>query len=109
MKSAHAALAALAALALPAAPALAGAYVGEVMTVAWTFCPQNTLPANGALLQPAQYPALYKLIGTSFGGTPGTDFALPNVPPAATVQGPPLTYCITVSGITPPTAARARK
>ena len=56
------------------------AYLGQVcmMGVA-SFCPSNTLPADGRLLQIAEYDALYSLLGATYGGDGMANFALPNL------------------------------
>jgi microcystin-dependent protein len=55
------------------------AYIGEIMMVAFNYCPQNSLEANGQLLQISQYTPLYALIGTYYGGDGVTTFALPDL------------------------------
>jgi microcystin-dependent protein len=53
--------------------------MGEVCMFAFDFCPYGYLEANGQILQVAQYTALYSLLGTRFGGTAGSTFALPDL------------------------------
>jgi hypothetical protein len=103
MKLAHLTAAAFALLTIPAASALAGqdAYIGEVTTVAGNFCPSGTLPAIGQIVSIVQNQALYSLLGSTYGGDGRTNFALPNIPPTKTVQGPALTTCIAVTGAYP--------
>ncbi|MCJ7874801.1 phage tail protein [Phaeobacter sp. J2-8] len=43
-------------------------YVGQIIPVAFTFCPRTTVPAEGQLLSPNQHQALFSLYGTIFGG-----------------------------------------
>ena len=111
MKLAHLTAAALALLTIPAASALAGsdAYIGEVTTVAGNFCPSGTLPAIGQLLPIVQNQALYSLLGATYGGDGRTSFALPNIPPTKTVQGPALTTCIATTGLYPQRAGMKAK
>lgn len=103
MKLAHLMAATFALLTIPAASALAGqdAYIGEVTIVAGNFCPSGTLPAIGQLMPIVQYQALYSLLGATYGGDGRTNFALPNIPPTKTAQGPALTTCIATTGVYP--------
>lgn len=54
-------------------------YLGEIMVVSFSFCPKDTLEANGAILAIAQNNALYSLLGTTYGGNGVTTFALPDL------------------------------
>lgn len=54
-------------------------YVGEICTFAFDYCPKGFLPANGAVLNPLQYTALFGLLGTKFGGDGKTTFQLPDL------------------------------
>ncbi|MGV8894024.1 MAG: phage tail protein [Burkholderiaceae bacterium] len=60
-------------------------YIGEICTVAFNFCPRNTLPANGQLLPRQSYEALFALLGTTYGGNGNTNFALPDLRGRVTV------------------------
>ena len=60
-------------------------YIGTVCTFSFTFCPGNTLPADGRLLTISQNQALYALLGTKFGGDGRTTFALPDLRGRASV------------------------
>ncbi|AVM75439.1 phage tail protein [Magnetospirillum gryphiswaldense] len=53
--------------------------MGEVCAVAFNYCPESTLPADGRKLAISEYQALFALIGTQFGGDGSTNFALPNL------------------------------
>lgn len=53
--------------------------MGEVCAVAFNYCPESTLPADGRKLAISEYQALFALLGTSFGGDGAKDFALPNL------------------------------
>jgi microcystin-dependent protein len=100
-------------------------YLGEIMFVAFPFCPaSNWVEARGQLLPIAQNTALFSLLGTTYGGNGTTTFALPDLrlpdlqgviskvegllgqgppqggEPGAT-EGPPLRACIAVQGIYP--------
>ena len=53
-------------------------FIGEIILLPFSFAPQGYALCNGQLLQIVQYPALFSLIGTTFGGDGRTIFALPN-------------------------------
>lgn len=82
LKATAAAASVLALLAGAPSAALAcgqDAYVGSVCTVAFNFCPEGTLAAQGQLLPINQYQVLYSLLGTMYGGNGSTTFALPDL------------------------------
>ncbi|WP_192459292.1 phage tail protein [Musicola keenii] len=55
-------------------------YVGSVCYMAGNYCPANYyLPADGRTLSVSQYPALYAVIGTLYGGNATTNFMLPDL------------------------------
>jgi microcystin-dependent protein len=54
-------------------------YLGEVRLVGFNFCPTQWLPANGQILNIAQYTALFALYGTTYGGDGVRTFAIPNL------------------------------
>lgn len=62
-------------------PAYAGTdvYMGEITMVGFTYCPRGYAEANGALLDIAQYNALFSLLGTTYGGDGRRTFGLPNL------------------------------
>jgi microcystin-dependent protein len=74
----------------------AGCTTGEVLLTAGNV--SNGLVANGRLLSINEYPALYTLLGTQFGGNGTTDFAIPNLTQLAP-NG--LTYSICATGYYP--------
>jgi microcystin-dependent protein len=61
-------------------PARAGdtPFAGEIQLFAFNYAPMDFLPCDGALLASANYPTLYALIGTTYGGN-STNFALPDL------------------------------
>ncbi|WP_291725093.1 tail fiber protein [Magnetospirillum sp. 64-120] len=64
-----------------AKPALAcsnESFMGTVCTFAFNYCPQGFLPANGQMLSINENPALYSLLGTTYGGDGRSTFALPD-------------------------------
>jgi len=76
-------------------------FVGELMTVAFNFCPQGWEAPNGQLLPISQNAALFSLLGTTYGGDGQTTFALPTVKPIFTATGAPLLQCISLFGVFP--------
>lgn len=64
-------------------PATAGgnapAFLGQVATFAGNFAPAGWMEAHGQTLQIDQYPSLFTLLGTTFGGDGVTTFALPDL------------------------------
>lgn len=77
-------------------------YIGEITTVAFSFCPRWTAELRGQLLPINQNQALFSLLGTTYGGDGRVNFALPLGKPVPTlVQGAPLLQCITLVGFYP--------
>jgi len=58
----------------------------------------NGIPANGQLLQIQNFPALYALIGTTYGGNGTTTFALPDL---RSITPNHMTYSICTAGVFP--------
>lgn len=87
----------------PATAASAQTFVGQVLMLASTYCPQGYIAANGALLSIPQNSALFSLLGTRFGGDGIRTFALPNL--GGHSQGSnttnSLSVCIAVQGVYP--------
>ncbi|MCJ7874802.1 tail fiber protein [Phaeobacter sp. J2-8] len=54
-------------------------YIGEIMYNGYTFCPRNTLRAEGQLLPISQHTALFSLYGTTYGGDGRSTFGLPDL------------------------------
>lgn len=54
-------------------------FIGEILRVPYTFCPNGTFDANGQLLPISNYTPLFALIGTTYGGDGQVSFALPNL------------------------------
>jgi microcystin-dependent protein len=54
-------------------------FLGEIIMVGFNFCPTGWAAASGQLLAINQNQALFSLLGTTYGGTGNTDFALPNL------------------------------
>lgn len=68
--------------------------LGEIKMISGGEVPQNWALADGQLLAIAQYPDLYALLGTSFGGDGRTTFQLPDLRgrvPMGNGDGPGLT------------------
>ena len=55
------------------------AFVGMIMPWAGCYVPQGWMACDGAMLPQVQFPALYAVIGNSYGGSPaGCTFAVPD-------------------------------
>ncbi len=53
--------------------------IGEIKAISFGFAPGGWKKCNGELLSPSDYPELFALLGTTFGGDGTTNFALPNL------------------------------
>ena len=53
-------------------------FLSEIVILPLTFAPRGLEFCNSQLLPISQYPALYSLIGTTFGGDGNATFALPD-------------------------------
>lgn len=82
LKAKIAALALIASTAFVAAPQSAQAqeaYLGQIQTFGYNFCPRGWLSTEGQLLPISQNQALFSLLGTMYGGDGRTTFALPDL------------------------------
>ena len=75
-------------------------FVGEVRAMPFGFVPQGWAPCDGRLLALGSNPALFSLLGYTYGGDGKSVFALPTLPPLAAKSGT-LQYCIAVQGMFP--------
>jgi microcystin-dependent protein len=69
-------------------------YIGEIGTFAFNFAPNGWRIADGAILLEDDFPALYSILGSYYGGNGTTTFALPDLrgrSPMGFGQGPGLT------------------
>ena len=77
-------------------------YIGEVRAFAFGFEPEGWAECNGDLVTIMANPALYSLLGTTYGGNGETDFGLPNIPPLeASMAGVALKWRIAIDGNMP--------
>ena len=76
-------------------------YVGQIINVAFDFCPSYSVPTDGRSLPIAQYSGLFTLIGTTYGGDGKTTFAVPYLVPPLTVTRQPTKLCIVYFGTYP--------
>lgn len=53
--------------------------LGDIITVAYDFCPRFTMEAQGQLLSVSSNSALFSLYGTTYGGNGTSNFALPDL------------------------------
>lgn len=94
-------------LALPGLAALAPgaaaqtAYVGQIQSFAFNYCPAGWLPADGRTLAIQPYPVLFDVIGTTYGGDGVTTFKVPHMRLQTTTTGVHLTQCIAYLGVFP--------
>lgn len=58
---------------------MSDAFIGEIRMAGFNFAPQGWAFCNGALHAISQNPALFALLGTTYGGDGQTTFALPNL------------------------------
>lgn len=77
------------------------AYVGQIETFAFNFCPVGWLPLNGQLVPINGNAALFSLLGINYGGNGTSNFAVPLAKPIFTADGIQLTQCIASSGVFP--------
>jgi microcystin-dependent protein len=54
-------------------------YTGTIYTTANTFCPRDTMPAQGQILPVVKYPALFSLVGATYGGDGRDTFGIPDM------------------------------
>jgi microcystin-dependent protein len=54
-------------------------YLGEIRMFAGNYAPENWQLCDGTLLNISEYPALYSLVGTTWGGNGQTTFAVPDL------------------------------
>jgi microcystin-dependent protein len=54
-------------------------YIGQLIPVAFGYCPAGTLPAEGQILAISSNTALFSLLGTAYGGNGSTTFGLPDL------------------------------
>jgi microcystin-dependent protein len=59
-------------------------FIGELAQFPYTFAPRNWAFCHGQLISINSNPALYSLLGTTFGGDGITTFALPDLRPKDT-------------------------
>lgn len=80
-------------------------FLGQIITVGFNFAPPGWALCEGQLLPIDQNPALFAILGTTFGGDGKTNFALPDLRGQASAQGSPsqgkLTRIIAIQGIFP--------
>lgn len=72
---------------------MADAYIGEIRIFPYRYAPSGWLECNGQVLSVRDYQPLYAVIRNIYGGTPGTNFMLPNLlgrVPVGMGQGPGL-------------------
>ncbi|MFO7588554.1 MAG: phage tail protein [Gemmatimonadota bacterium] len=83
-------------------------WIGEIVTVPYSFAPRGFAFCEGQELPVQQYQALFSLIGTYFGGDGRTTFKLPDTRPLELAHQkqlrasrPPFRYAIALTGLFP--------
>ena len=88
---------------LGAAPAQAqiqsAGHIGEIRLFPYDKCPRDWIEAEGQVLAISRHAALFRLIGTRFGGDGSVSFNLPDLRAEVPSQG--LRYCIALKGTYP--------
>jgi len=77
--------------------------IGELRLFAFSYAPVGWLPCQGQVLNIVDNEVMFNLLGTTFGGSGSSTYALPDLrshSPLGTVQGP-IGYCICVDGVYP--------
>lgn len=77
-----------------AAPTGTWPFLGEIMLIAGSYPPSGWALCNGQVLPISNYPALFSLLGTTYGGNGQSTFALPDLRDRVPIhkgQGPGLT------------------
>lgn len=85
----------------PEAAATSSPFAGETRNFAFGFAPNGWLPCQGQLVPVDELAALFKAIGTTFGGDGTETFALPNVAPLESADGAQVGICISLFGDDP--------
>lgn len=66
--------------------------LGSIIWIAFGWAPQGTLEANGQCMSMQQNPALYSLLGNTYGGDSRTTFCLPDLRPKDKEGKPSVTW-----------------
>ncbi len=85
------------ALAPRSAKAQAEPFLGQIAIVPYNFAPQGWALCQGQLLPISENPALFSLLGTTYGGNGVSNFALPDLRgrmPVGTGEGPGLSNIV---------------
>ena len=82
-------------------------FLGEVIPFAGTFCPRDTLEADGRLLQIDQNQSLFSLYGKAYGGDALKTFALPDLrgnlkAGNGSGEAAKIKQCVVINGAYPP-------
>ncbi|MCG2794164.1 MAG: tail fiber protein [Weeksellaceae bacterium] len=59
--------------------AFGDAFLGQILYVSFNYAPKNWAECNGQLMNISQNPALFSLLGTTYGGDGINTFALPKI------------------------------
>lgn len=73
-------------------------FIGEIAYLPFRPSTTNWLPCNGAIYPIIEYSVLYSKIGITWGGDGQHCFAVPNIPPLVTLNGPTIAAYISTAG-----------
>jgi len=79
-------------------------FLGQILTFAGSFVPQDWVLCDGRLLSINEYSAVFALIGTTYGGDGMRTFGIPkipNIPNPKDPKGNPIRYIFCVRGMFP--------
>ncbi len=76
-------------------------YIGVIKYFTTTYVPSGYMKCNGAFLQIVAYTTLYSVIGTTYGETGPSTFALPKVTTNLTGSSLDIGWCICTDGVYP--------
>ena len=68
--------------------------LGKIELFAFDYAPQGWLKCEGQLLKIEDYPQLFSLLGTTYGGDGEYNFGLPNMEGKEPAKG--LNYCVCI-------------
>jgi hypothetical protein len=89
-------------LAAPAEASVASRAMGDLYSMAGAYCPENSMIADGRLLEVKTHEDLFSILSNRYGGDGKTTFALPNLSgglkAVKVTNGPQLIWCIVIQG-----------
>jgi len=74
-------------------------FMATIQLFAFSFAPKGWMACDGSLLPISHYPALFSLVGNTYGGDGRVNFGLPDLKGKEPVAG--AQYCICIEGVYP--------